>query len=295
MIKRKRKTNKKSSPMDVFLAMLLIIGMLSGFGIVYAIDYYQDTNGNKTLLYISDSNTIHPSYEILGEATNEPHYLANSFKLHILTPNIYYQYNKTPVYQGNNSWAITGNGTTLSPSHAYIQYLIELPNFSSWLIDNVTISALIETSDDDLEFFTGIVFCDNGYYDGNKPTAERYQSVKHEDTTTFQTTYPTGWFNKTYDISLAGALTFHDLAQEKNPIGLMFEIGDKLNDGFSQITLSVKISINGEQITGYSTIDTLTIGLCGASIIGFTITIMATDQFDIGGYVKDLPKRKKNR
>ena len=87
----------------------------------------------------------------------------------------------------------------------------------------------------------------------------------------------------------------YDLAQEREGYGFHMIVQDWNADGWDETTMTLNVEIYGEKISGWSTADTVTWGLGGAAVIGFIVTFMAKDQFDIGGYVRDLPQRRRRR
>lgn len=285
----------KSSSKDIFLAILLMVGMLSGFGLVYAVDLYQDTNGNSVELWTTDSNLNHPAYNVLHAPSGEwdVDYIQNSFN--IWSTGVYsYQYNKTAVYLGNDTWTMTANGTAIT-SGSSLNYVAELPNIQSWLIKNITYKLRIDTPDNDIRIDTGVFFTEADIYDSNLAQAERYQRIYTDQTIAFQTLYPDHWYNFTVTPPLYETLNIHDLAQEKDEGALVIVIYDSNFDGFSVLTLTLEITIHGEQISEWSTLDSIKWSLGGATVLGFGFAILATDQFDIGGFIKDLPSRQKPR
>lgn len=281
-------TKKKTNPTQIILAIILVIGMLSGFGLVFAVDYYQDTNGNTESLYITDSN-YKTSTGMLETGTFPPYTLGNSYVYRDWAWSVgeIIVYPKTAVYLGNNSWSMAINGSTASPSTNNAMFSIDLPNLPSWLIETVNISLKISTTDDDLFIYGFFIYGESNVFTFPGIVAH----VNNIDT--FQTSSPNGYYNRTIDLPLAKSVEIYDKAQEKSDMCFVLEVDDKNNDGFAPITITYTIEFTGEKISGWSTIDSITWALAGASIIGFAVTIMATDQFDIGGYIKDLPKRKR--
>ena len=63
---------KASSGKDIVLALIMFCTIISGFAFVYAIDYYQDTNGVSEQLFISDTNTEFPSYNVVSAYSTYP-------------------------------------------------------------------------------------------------------------------------------------------------------------------------------------------------------------------------------
>jgi hypothetical protein len=279
---------KATSGFQILLAIVMMLTMLSGFVFVYAIDIYDNGETTGEIVFESDSNMQHSLLDI--EFTPVDFLTLQNAYYYSDSP-YFFQYNKTAVYNGNNTWLLNCNGTIALVSNALNVYEI-IPNIDSFIIDNIIINMNIDIIDVDVNFDIGFIFDESGTVDLNTPSNERLVPLLDTSESNYGVDFPDGWYNKSFNLPLSKSLNIYDLAQEKTNGHLYIVIGDGNANGLTAFTLSYEVIINGKPITTMSTVNTVKWAIGGTGILGIIVGIFMLDQYDLGGYTKDLPKRK---
>lgn len=274
------KDKPKNKGNDKILTVIFVIAILTGFYLVSLVDANFENEKDNVLLYESDSSA---NFLTLDSS------LVNEWGL--TTTGVYeslgseYQtYAKIPVYLGNNSWTFSVNETIDTSSFAY--YVIELPNMDDWLITNITYS-MNKQSALEMELFVRIfsletpnviIATDKGIEVLHSPT---FGSVAE-------------WKNNTIDINLATALEIHDIAQDGTQYYLLYVIRDTGGtSGLDSMSWDMSTVITGKQIATYNIVQQMELVLVIAIIFNVVVIIFMTDEIDIGGFVNDIPDKKR--
>jgi hypothetical protein len=286
--KRKYKT---SSGKDIILTVILSFSLMMGFVGVYVVQAYYDTELTPETVFESDSDLEFGQHDYgLGYPINWYYDVQTAYK--ILNGADFFQYNKTAVYTGNNSWQTSVNTSTVSgvgTSNAF-DWVMNFPNLDRFVIDNLTVSLRYPVMPDS---FVGIYVIHFPTLTGYTEDSPIKQTLLYSDISAQTTQTSLGWYNKTLDIDLTDSLRIYDIAQETDNWFLFMTIQDKNKDGFSEGVMSINFEMNAQQISGWSIIDSLTSVIGGAFILNIIVAIFMLDAYDIGGYVRDLPNRKR--
>jgi len=290
----KRKT---TSGTQIVLAIVMFMVMISGFAMVFAIDYYYNGSAESEILYSTDSSYESLNWIVEDSSFTQEYYLRNAFTIrdYAWTPPQLIQYNKTAVYQGNDTWVMSANATSSDIDASQLQFTIDLPNLNKWVIETIDVNLNVDTTDDDVRFNYAMLFCNNKFFtDVGVPPQERFELIYNNQHSTFATSFPDGWYNQSINVPLASSLDMYDLAQEKTDYGLLLNVLDYSLDGNEAWTVTYNIEITGRKISGWSIADSLTWALGGSAFIGFVTAVYMMDNFDIGGTFRDLPRMKRS-
>lgn len=268
-------SDKKTNINQTMLTALFLGVMLAGFGAVAYVSEIYKGQANVITLFESDTNTEFPSYD------NDAIGYGNIDTCMRISP-IEKQYNKTTVYTGNNTWVLAMNETTLNYVSGVIY--IELPDIDNWILDTFILNM---TENDDDSYYLRVSLMSFNLIDGLENTASTVITDLLID-------YKSGgdtWNNETIDVSLSQAVEIHNNANNLDKTLIRIHYYD---DGanYNAFAWEFSIKITGEQLTGWSIIDSLSTVLIIATVVNFTIAIYMTDGVDVGGYVKKLKKPK---
>lgn len=289
MIYIPKRKNTKNSGKQKALAFIFAIVMVLGFAVIWATAEYYESSNERELLFVSDSNTefinstISSDYTYYESTYIETH--ARTFKSGLVNHT-----SLTPAYLGNNTWGMTCpeyNDIPYVSVDYYVQ--MDLPNLDSWIVtDFVYNFSLDETADYDggytfLHFDSP--FPATIYGSASTPTAETHIATYYDFS---------GVDEHNVSVSLEKALKIYDNSQGKEytslEIGFVADDPTTALDGFAY-TFSVKIYGYKQTTTTLETV--LTWGLAGTTILNVVVIIFMTDTYDIGGFVRDIPKRRR--
>lgn len=263
-----------TKPKDILLTVVFVFIILVGFvGIWYVAEF---TNGqSEQLLWQTDSDT---KYDVL-----EGDYTFTTYQTSTEVPSGPFQYNRTPAYLGNNTWGMSVNATTLGT----LNYaLINLPELNNWLISTVVINLTVPL-DADLGIYMSIYS-----HPVDKLLATNWAHTRiYTDVGAGGDL--DGYYNQSVTIPLTIGLSLYDHASHyaEHSLSLMWD--DIAPDGMSAFSPQWSIEIYGQKQTGWSLTDKLALVVGFADFLLIMGVIYVQDQFDIFGYVKDLPSTKK--
>lgn len=271
---RKKAEKLFKNEKQAVLSTIFILVLIGGFvGVWYVDAYYED--GNSTLLFESDSNTEFGSYNFVGNPTYFP-----SLKTCQRISTNYLQYNRTPAYIGNNTYLISLNDTNANFNSGYI--VIDMPNLDSWIIDKIIVNST-ENDDPSYRFISSFISSPLPAWNLDKNVG-----VSVID---FYGAGGNNWINTTETVSLTEGLEIYQNAQGTQSI-LAIQFYDDGAD-WNGFAWEFHIEIYGEKITGWSKLDATNLVIASCGTINIIVGIFMTDQIDVGGYVKDLQKRRK--
>jgi len=264
---------------QTMLGAVFMVTMLLGFVAVAYIDYEFQNNGEPVLLYTTDSNTKF----VIFEYDNEPvDYYPDLRTCQRIAPN-HLQYNRTPVYEGGDSWVLGLNDTTEDFNTAVI--VIELPDLHHWIINELVFN-VTENNDDSYKFITQFIH--------NTPTTEGVWDLDTAISTTVRTNWHTGgqtWFNGTDTIALNDGIGIYNDANNNNVSLLFIQFYDDGGnwDGWA---LHFKYEIWGVQVSGWNLNDSVFAALIASIILNVIVIVYMTDGFDMGKVTRVLKRRK---
>lgn len=279
----------KISQTQTVLATVFMVSMLLGFVAVAYIDYEYQNNGDITLLWESDSSTEFSSYNHVNMESDWFDYSCNGqFVAFEPMPYSYCEYNRTAVYSGNNTWTYSCN-ETFGDYRNYNTWVISLPNLKSWIITdmNITVST---PGDSGLELDFSIIYPIANELDRDR--TDRLTTRLYLDYSL--TTDPTETYN--YDVPLNKALEIFDSCNSNENIEPVLSLSTydiTPWGGISEYAYSISVEIYGEQVSGWSLSDSTFTALAGATCLNVVIVIYMTDEIDVGGYVKNIQKRRR--
>jgi len=286
-----------NSAKQTVLAFIFAGTILMGFVGVYYVDNY--TGPEPTILWESDSAAVS---EGVGFATlNMPYTTFEGIwtgqsVTYPTTPSFTFEnYNRTTVYLGNNTWSMASNHSAAS-NDAYTHWCFEIPELENWIIDGINISFSTPAGETNLEFGTTIYYPVDGSIDrdltyNNGIQIDRVYSFTPTD----------NFYVRNLTVPLYTALEVQDASLQEidevkvSPILVftLLEITD--NDGINAYASTIKITITGEPISGWSQANMISL-IIGASIVANVIVgVFLTDDYDVGGKVKDLRNRRTDR
>lgn len=284
----------KSSSNATMLTALFLAIMLAGFGAVAYVSYDYDMAKETELLYTTDSshNPTGEYYELVNAPFLTWDYIATGQNSAFTgSPYQFYTYNRTAVYSGNDTWTYSSNETT-GNFHNQARWLFPIENIENWVISSVNLSFSVP-SDTDLEFAYSITYPINNQiiYDDEYKSAVGFETI-------YSFTPTDNHYYRNYSVPLTKALEILDSTRELDGIAtpiFEFALTDKNNDGLGAFAFSMSVQIYGEKIDTWSISDTLAVVIAGSGIVNVSIAVLMLDSVDIGGYVRDLPKRSKKR
>lgn len=267
--------------MDKILAIVFMLTIITGF---YAVHYVADNyeNGSdSTLVFTSDSGINFPTIEKLAYPYETPDNFTTALELHDGIP--YFSYPKTPVYLGSETWSISINSTSASKDGSAF-YVIELPNLENYLIDEITINQT-KNNDADLKCGVSIISVNDDTFTFGDPISQIFSTNSAGSSSDY--------YNLSLDLSLGEALDVYDLAQGKERHFIRVNLADQLDDGMSAWAWEIEITITGKQIAQYNLPQQISMALLGSIILNVIVMVYMTDSVDWGGYVNDIPDKKR--
>lgn len=268
---------------------MLVIAILSGFYLVSFVNASFENGTSETVVFQSNSAVDFAEIEREEAPAWAYDYMVSGY--YLVVGSTMENYTKTPVYLGNNTWTMSINGTDETVDN-FAQYMIEIPNLDEFLITEITINQSVNT-DSDLEQNV-VIYCSDGEYITYGQHSDHIVGTPYslKDIDAIE---EDGWANYTETVSLADALNVYDSATNGKHYYLGIRMYDKLDDGMEEFAWNIEIEIKGKQIAQYNIVQQMEFvaGLYFVILLGtFVIT---NDEIDIGGYVNDIPDRKKRR
>lgn len=274
-----KKKNKNGT--QTFLAFIFAIVLSIGFIGVWYVEAYYDLNGDWDLLFETDSETEFPIIEY-GESYPTVYYPSLRNSQRELRGSDYLQYNRTAVYSGNNTYSMAVNST--DGNRNTVAYLIEIPNANRWTISNLIIN-MTRNTDTDINFEISFIHWNTVLEDDDLETdiylSYGIGSATGED------------YNLNRSIPLESAIELYDNANAYSNTALYITYADQDFDGLTGFAWEMKVTIYGEQLTGWSKLDSVNLAIGFADGILIVACVFLTDAIDVGGFVRDLPKRKR--
>lgn len=270
------KKKLKTQPKDILLTVVFVFIILIGFvGVWYVAEY---TNGqNVEIVYESDSDTDYTVLKWLNSAE------FTTFQTASYIPSLEWQFNRTPAYIGNNTWGMSVNESAVGVQH---QVVFAMPHMKNWVIDEIILNI---TNNDDTDMRIGLTAYSTataGIGDSSAGTV-----ILLDNTAGGSALY----YNETIDVPLVTALDIYDHANN-HPVTILVLFWDDLSgDGMSAFSPQWKITITGEKQSTWSMNNKLALVVGFADFMLVIGIIYIQDQFDLFGYVKDLPTTKKKR
>lgn len=279
----------------VVLAFVFVVLIFANFGAIALISLEYETDGISQLseLWVSDTDTVFPVYDYKIGSGYQPYWynLQNQYRLN--HGGDFFEYNKSATYLGNDTYSFAVNGTTIDPSSGGLITLMAIPNLNRWVIKNVTVSLFLN-GDSDLNVKAIMLHFNN---DIDRDNLAIVETVFHVDSSAGGST----WYNKSLTVSLAEALRIYDLAQETVNYALLISVSDKDLDGYSDHSYKFKVTVYGQQISGWSITDSLMVAVGGFAILNTIVIVFMFDKYDLMGYKKSTigqkstPKKKKSK
>lgn len=280
---------KKKSNTQTFLAFIFAAILSIGFIGVYYVDAYYESNGTSVILWQTDSDA-NPNRKIVY--VNSPYEQADYYGTVQIEgetgiPYIFNVYNRTAVYTGNNTWTYAANETGGNYRNRAM-YVFDLPNTENWIIKSVNYS-FSTNGDSDLAFGLSIDYPISNKID--------YESTYKKGTildTVFSFTPIDNHYYRNLTVPLATSLDIVDNSvniPNNSPV-LTFYIDDVDADGLSAWAFTIDIEINGYPLDATSMNDQINLVIGGSAILNIIAVFFLTDEIDIGGFKKDLKKRR---
>jgi len=278
----KIKGDKMKKQNQTMLTAFFLAVMLAGFGAVAYVSELYNTNRQIDVLFETNSNTDFPSYEYINTPT---YYYSTDQTSQRATDGIYvFQHNKTPIYSGNNTWAISVNATGYSSNTAV--YIMEIPNANNFQINYIDFE-MSKNLDSDINLYVGFEF-----FNGNTIDVELIQDNRIFIDNNVGLISGTE-YNKNISLALSDSIEIYQSANNNEHTLMYIYYVDADSDNFTPFAWEISTTIYGEQITGWSINDSIIAVLIISTIANIIIGIYMTDSIDIGGYVKDLRKQKR--
>lgn len=278
------------SETQTFLAFIMVGILCIGFVGVWYVDAYYEQQEPTEILWVSDSS----SDTDLGYTLENPPFATWDY-VHTGqivgwtgSPYTFETYNRTGVYIGNNTWSYSANETT-GNYHNQARWYFDMPNIENWIITDVNVS-FSTNGDSDLEFVMGFDYPIDYNVDYDAPY-KRGTAIDH----VYSFSPTNDHYFRNVSVPLETALDINNNVNNipnVNPM-YVFSLIDADDDGLSAFAFTISITIHGYKVDATSMIDQISI-IIGASVgINIVAIIYLTDKYDIGGYVRDIPKRRK--
>lgn len=278
---------KKTDAKQMVLAFVFAVVLVMGFLITWGINSYYEQNGvsNEIILFETDTNTEYKTYDYVPGANV---YFDQQTSQRLGKGTDWIQFNRTPVYTGNSTWSANINNTDsmLPYGWNYFSIQIDLSNVNQWILSKIVANVTLN-GDSDLRIISSI----DSFNLLSDPSDSTQFNILFIDNLAGGITD----YDKSIDIPLSTALSLNNIAQERTNFVLFFNIFDKDQDGFSDWACDWKITLYGSQISGWSQIDSLTVGFGISNVIAGITIIYMTDAIDLGKVVKDVSKYQRKR
>lgn len=287
-----RKKSLKTTGKQKVLALIFAMTMVSGFAIVWATAQYYDSNNVSTQLFISDSDTEYGNTLVTDNFNHFPKGNVTSRQL----GQIGVFWNETlwtPAYLGNNTWGVSVEEFAVAEyADAQFQFIMEMPQIDNWIIEYVLVNM---TAPAEANKMVSNVF----HYDAPYSVIPTGGTT---DLTQFTEIYrdltgDIGTSDVNMTVSLAESLRIYDFTQEttSNFFNIVITLDDALTDGLDGFSWTWTVEIWGHAQTTTTLETILTWGLSGAIILNIFVIVYMTDAVDMGGFIRDIPKKAKAR
>lgn len=273
----------KNKSIDKILAVVFTMAMLSTFIFAYLVQAGFENDTEEIILYASDSSASFPSLT-LDKTPITYGYHSSGYYQHIGAT--YFNYSKTPVYSGNDTWAMAINGSTLTTSQ-FGMYVFDIPNLEDWVITEITIN---QTKNQDTDLYEDWAF-NFLAVDGVIGDDDVGQYVFINNGAGNTNTYA----NRTVLIPLSEALEIRENAGKHSQSVFSIIHKDKNSDGLSGWAWEMEIEIKGKKIATYDVSNYLMISVIAGNVIMFTVFVFMSDDIDIGGKRNDIPDKKRRK
>lgn len=257
---------------------MLVVAIVFNFYLVSLVSASFE-NAESEILFITDSNMEFPTI------TDLPTARFDTIETGIYDYNGDYLYSKTPVYLGNNSWSFTVNSTTGVLS--YTQYVISVPNLDDWIIEEIEYNITKGDPNDNYNFYIYAYSLNKtGVLQTGDSATQLYSEINFGSTDTV-------WNNNSIDIPLSTSLDVYDKAQDGKQDFIVIRIKDDGTAGLDDFTFGLTMKITGKKMATYNLIEQINIVLIISLIINSGIMLFMNDRIDIGGFVNDIPNKKR--
>ena len=275
--------------LTVIIAFTMIMGFIGVYAVGYTYENYETTN--SIVVWESDSNMEFQS--LVHEHTDDTYknlpnpYGVGTIKQTIVGGVSFYEFNNcTPVFTGNNTWAMTMTGFIADVpdyDHAFHHIPILIPEAKTFLADEVHITM---TLPGDLGQTMTIYLGSN-----NNPELDDLPDVDFTVLLPATNLFGETEYDQTFSLTSFQKLEWYGESQNKDEPGIWFYIENTNTLGLSSVAMEISITITGVPITTWSLMDSINT-VIGASIIGNVIigTFMI-DSIDFGKAIRDLPRK----
>lgn len=283
-----RKIDVKQS----FLALVFAGILLINFGLVglIAYEYEADGQSDETVVFQTDVETTYPEYQF-GLATGHPDLwtkrtsekVAGTLGVH----STYEQYNYTPAFLGNDTWAISIPTRSYAPDVDFhrVDVVMDLPNLDNFIITHVDINLSLPGDAD--QYVTWAI----AYTEIPIVSNPADISILELETPYNNEVEYIG----DVDVPLTESVKIWDGAQQNNIYMFIIEIGDTTGDGMTGWAFTWSVTITGRKVTGWTINDSLSVALGVGVVMNVLAVAYMSDELDIGGYVKDIRQRQRRR
>ncbi len=270
---------------QMFLSFLFTFVLVIGFiGTASITNYYETTGINNVLLYETDSTT---KAGLIPFSEDFPPYPLSFVdyqhsQLQLIGGN-WNQYNRTPSYTGNGNFSMAVNTSGAGVGTNLAQYVFELPNIDTWLIDyiNITMSTNAEL---DNRLILSLIYITTTY------PIDDVSAYTIVDNILLTGTSP---LDLQFDLTPLQTQQVFSESSGHTEFFILFQYLDSTSDGMVGFAWDMNFEIHGTTTGGWSMDNAITAWLV-INIIALVIVIVyAQDRFDVGGFVRDLPKRRK--
>lgn len=281
------KTNMRQKAIALTLIMMLYL--ISGVAGVFAIDYEWNNNFPTENLFELDDNANFP---IVAQDDTFPtnYYYDLQTSQRVYKDSYPFQFNRTAIWLGNNTYSMAVNTTDGADNSAY--YVVSIPNLKSWTISDLFVN-MSKNTDPDLTF-TVAIYHYNSQLSYTDPINTIFQSTTVGSVS--GTEYSTH-----YSIPLGTAISIADNANEYTNSVLVISIRDSSHDGLTGYAWTMDLEIHGQKISNVSITDTAAWVLIALIVIGWLMIYYIADKNDLipkidaGKYRANNPEPRKTR
>lgn len=255
------------------MSFILICLMLSSVIGVYAVNYEWEQNFPTEKLFDTDQNLNFAILDYVNEP--DPYYTDIQTSQRAKAGAEYFQWNRTPIYSGNETWSINVNSTGDSIEDNFVIFAFEIPNADDFIINYININTS-KNSDSDLDMRMQFFFPEiNGkwdYEEGIRTSVFIDTAVGSVSGTEYE---------KNVSMSLNQAIEINNKASNSAKTIAYLTFADSSHDGIGAFAFSINIEIHGQKQSEISITDTIAWVMGGICVIMGFATVYIWDGIDI--------------
>lgn len=275
---------------------ILVINFLFVFAVAYA--YESDGGaGAETLVYESDSNAQFGHYGVSDNYIFYP-YTNITTQVREITnvpPQRLTAYELTPAYLGNNTWGVSAPPLGVTPYDHISGVIVQvIPNLDSFIMTRIVFNETMPAVD----VHCGLTILHFPSEPFGLTTYGSANPASQETNLIFSDPVVAPQWSFSYNVPLTKALRIYDLAQGIPQGNMAAEVGwtvDNPAGGLGTYAMTWSLQIYGRPVSAWSLTDSLALAIGGGVFLNFVAIVYMTDEIDIGGFRKDIPRLRRRK